>query len=514
MRTKKAILNIIIALLYELFLIVMGIIIPKLIIRTYGSDVNGLTSTINNVLSILNLIQAGAVGASIFQMFKPVAERDYEAQGKILGASILYFRKVGLIFLILVAITAPILALSMASGDISFSEKVVAFLLLGLNGSLSFFFISHYDILFSSNQNRFILSFGGICDKIIYYSLLLAIIFFKLSYLLMYAATILGTFFKILLLYIIYRKTYANFIKFNYDKSFKIPNKGYLMLNQIARQSIDGSPTIILSVIGGLGIASVYSVYSLVFNMIKTLSSTIQTSISEVFGNVVVSDSKNRIKTIYDRMNYVFFAISLFLCCCMAFLFKSFIYVYTDGNSLDINYLYDLPTILFAIYGVIFINYHPIYTLTNVLGFYKDTYFQSVITAVVSIAISIGLSFINWSLVIVGLIFYFAVSYFYRTYIVFRKTKSDYLYLSKSIIRFIVSLFATVFSWSMSYVFLSTFIESWLMWLLVAVFTALCSLLFIFIYSIIFEKNNFLSIFLYMKSMIRRKKNENISDRR
>lgn len=505
MRSKKALLNIIVALIYEIFLIIMGIIVPKLIIRTYGSEVNGLTSTINNVLSILNLIQAGAVGASIFQMFKPVAEKDYETQGKILGASKLYFRKIGIVFLLLVGVSAPVLAFSMTSGEIGFFEKIVAFLILGINGSLSFFFISNYDILFSSNQNRFILSVGGIFDKFVYYSLLIIIIFLRLNYLLMYAATILGTLFKILLLYIIYRRTYAKFINYNYDKDFKIPNKGYLMLNQIARQSIDGSPTIILSVIGGLGMASVYSVYNLVFNMIKTLSSTIQTSISEIFGNVVVSDSKSRIKTIYDRMNYAFFAISIFLCCCMAFLFKSFIYLYTDGNSLDINYIYDLPTILFAIYGVIFINYHPIYSLTNVLGFYKDTYLQSVITAIVSIIISIALSFIDWALVIVGLIFYFSVSYIYRTYIVFKKTKYDYLFLGKSVMRLIVSLFVTILSWLISYVFLNDFTGSWLMWLFVAIIMALCSLVFVFVYSFIFEKKNIFSIFLYMKSMIRRR---------
>lgn len=505
MRSKRALLNIIIALIYEMFLIVMGIVIPKLIIGAYGSDVNGLTSTINNVLAILNLIQAGAVGASIFQMFKPVAEKDYETQGKILASSRKYFNKIGFIFLSLVLISAPVLSLAMTSGSIGFWDKIIAFLLLGVNGSLSFFFVSNYDILFSSNQKRFLLSLGGLFDKIIYYALIILIIIFKFNYLSMYFVTIVGTFTKIVFLYIVYNIYYKKLIKYTYCKDYKIPNKGYLMLNQIARQTIDGAPTIVISMVGGLGLASVYSIYNLVFNMIKTLSTTIQTSISEIFGNVIVTDSKDRVKNIYDLLNFLFFAMSIVLCGCAAFLFRAFIFVYTDGNNLDINYMYDLLTLLFTIYGVLFINYHPIYTLTNVLGFYKDTYLQSVITAVVSIIILIVLSFVDWPLTAIGPIFYFIVSYIYRTYIVFKKTGRSYIFIGKTISRLIVSFLIAVGAWFISFFMFNDFKCSWMWWLTIAILTGLASLLVLGIYSILFEKENMASLISYVKTTMKRR---------
>ena len=81
MRTKRAITNIVFSILIEILLIVMGFVAPKIVIKVYGSDVNGLTSTINHVISLLNLLQAGAVGASIFQMLKPVAHKDFGLLG-------------------------------------------------------------------------------------------------------------------------------------------------------------------------------------------------------------------------------------------------------------------------------------------------------------------------------------------------------------------------------------------------------------------------------------------------
>lgn len=512
MRSKKAIVNIIVSLIYELFLIVMGLIVPKLIINTYGSEINGLTSTINSVLTILNLLQAGAVGASIFQMFKPVAEKDYETQGKILGSSRLYFCKIGIIFVALVVVAAPVLAFAMVSGEIGIWDKIIAFLLLGINGSLSFFFISNYDILFSSNQKRFIISLASLIERIVYYGLLLTIIFLRVNFLLMYAITIISTSLKIVFLYLVYRNTYKNLIKYTYNKSYKIPNKGYLMCNQIARQTVDGTPTIIISMVSGLGISSVFSVYNLVFNMLKTLSTTIQTSISEIFGNVVVSESEEKVKRVYDLIGYVFFVMSIILCGCAAFLYLPFIYVYTGGNSLDINYMYHLPTILFVIYGVIYINYHPVYTLTNVLGLYKETYLQSIITAIVSVGIAIGLSFIDWSLVIVGIIFYYLVSLIYRTYIVKKKTGDEYLSVVRSVSRISVSLCLTTGLWLMSYFLISSYIASWIWWFILACCTGIGVLIVVLVYSLLFERKQLKMVYNYCKSILRRK-HENTVDR-
>ena len=47
-------------------------------------------------------------------------------------------------------------------------------------------FISWYDILFSSHQKRFLLSIGGIIEKLVYYALLLIIIRSRYIYIYVY----------------------------------------------------------------------------------------------------------------------------------------------------------------------------------------------------------------------------------------------------------------------------------------------------------------------------------------
>ena len=140
MRSKNAVYNLVFSITYELMLVILGLIFPRLIINVFGSSVNGLTQTIAQILQLLSLLQAGAIGASIFQLFKPVAEKDYNLVGSIMSASRRYFTKIGVVFLVLVVVFAPILALAGDDSGILPLEKVLAFAILGLNGSFCLLF--------------------------------------------------------------------------------------------------------------------------------------------------------------------------------------------------------------------------------------------------------------------------------------------------------------------------------------------------------------------------------------
>lgn len=58
MRSKKAILNIITSLLLQVVVLICGFIVPKLIITNFGSDVNGLISSITQFLAYISLLES------------------------------------------------------------------------------------------------------------------------------------------------------------------------------------------------------------------------------------------------------------------------------------------------------------------------------------------------------------------------------------------------------------------------------------------------------------------------
>ena len=65
-RTKSAIQNIVCSLLLQVVVFAKGMILPRIIIPIYGSDVNGLVSSIAQFLSYISLLEAGV--GSIFKI--------------------------------------------------------------------------------------------------------------------------------------------------------------------------------------------------------------------------------------------------------------------------------------------------------------------------------------------------------------------------------------------------------------------------------------------------------------
>lgn len=502
MRSFNFLRNAIVSILYELIIIAFSLVVPRLIIGAYGSEVNGLASTINNVLHILTLLQAGAAGASIFQMFKPVAEKDYEKISIIMDSSRRYFCLIGSIFMVLVFAVSPVFGLLAKSETVSFTEKLLAFLILGANGSLYIFFVSYFDVLFSSHQKRFVIYLAGIIDKIVYYGLIILIVLLKLDFMWMYVVAFLGTCVRILVLYGIYLRTYKPLIK-KVPKSvkFKIPNKGYLLCTQISMQLITSVPTIILSVASGLKVASVFAVYYLVYNTVKIFINIIQLSVNEVFGNFIVTKPDDEVQKTFSLLDFVFAGVGIVLIGLVAFLYQPFIYVYTDFNSLDYNYMY--PLLSFVVVGLLIFSTvnHSYSTLVNVKGYYKETYVQNLVFACIGAGLSIGLMFISWPLVVVGPVFYYASIYVYNMYIC--KKKIGWVKLLPSIRRLIALITITAGAFIVShFIFPDGLVSGWGTWILYALLGGVAVAVLLAVYVLIFERKEIKGIWSYVKSIL------------
>ena len=90
--------NIITSLLLRIITIICGFIIPKLIISNYGSNVNGLVSSISQFLGYIVLLEAGFGPIIKSLLFKPIVKNDKETIERILKSSERIFRKISYIF--------------------------------------------------------------------------------------------------------------------------------------------------------------------------------------------------------------------------------------------------------------------------------------------------------------------------------------------------------------------------------------------------------------------------------
>ena len=68
---------------------------PRLILVNYGSEINGLLSSIGQVFVYFGLLEVGVGGASLQALYGPIARDDKDEINSILAATSKYYNKTG-----------------------------------------------------------------------------------------------------------------------------------------------------------------------------------------------------------------------------------------------------------------------------------------------------------------------------------------------------------------------------------------------------------------------------------
>ena len=157
-RTQKFALNSMTSMFSQIIVLIAGVIIPRLMISTYGSEINGLVSSLNQFISYITLVEAGIGGAAIYSLYKPLAEQDTLQISRVVAAARKSYRQAGVIFLTGIVILGVVYGLLSNAVTVSFKHIFVLTLILGINGCFDFFFIAGYKVLLTADQRNYVIS--------------------------------------------------------------------------------------------------------------------------------------------------------------------------------------------------------------------------------------------------------------------------------------------------------------------------------------------------------------------
>ena len=497
MRTKNAALNLILYFIYEIALFALGMIFPRFIIQTYGSEINGLASTITRLLSLVNLIQAGAVGAAVFQMYGPVAKKDYEEQSAILYSSRKYYNKISVVYFFIAIVIGFVSSFVLKSETLQFYEILIAFVIFALSGTFPLVFTSQFDIYITPHQKSYYLKISSLANIFVYYSLLTITLLLKWPFLLIYVDALIGSATGALFNFYFYKKLTRGKINRNpKNKTFVISNRKFLLLSTIGTEVVSALPQIIISNVVGLVYTSVFSVYSMIFVSMKTVLNSISYSFVGTFGNLVKTSNDNRVREVFNCISLITMALGTVLASCTAFLIMPFVEVYTSGIA-DVNYIYQSLGIMVSIYIMILSFRLAFSFVTTVYGLFKQVCVVTITTSIISSVLSIICTIaFGMPYVMVGLISNQVICSI--GIIIILKKNVKWFRISE-LIRRLVSMFAiTAFFYSM-YVALDIKNSSIWNWLIVAIICFCASVLIELIYCLIFERKDLHSVLSYIK---------------
>ncbi len=386
MKSRITIKNIISSIALQIVTIVSGFIIPRLLLKTFGSEVNGLISSLNQFLNYITLIEGGVTGVILASMYKPINDKNKDKVNRVIVATNNFFRKVAIIFVIytlILSILYPIIVKS----NFSFEYVCTLTLILSINLFMQYFF--------SLTWKTFLRA-----DKKVYYTSLVQILCIVLNTI---ATAILIKIWpnihaiKLMaaLIYMLQPLLFNIYINKHYEIDKKVdPDEKALSQRwngfgiNIAGFIHNNTDAVVLTLFTDLKSVSIYSVYYLVTSGLKRLIQSISEGIIPTLGHAYVSGDKERLNNVFDIYEIIIFFATFILFTAGGLLITPFVQIYTKGIN-DANYYQLALGWLLILSEMVFCIKEPYVNMAYSANKFKEiskyAYFEATINIVLSI---------------------------------------------------------------------------------------------------------------------------------
>ena len=85
--------NLISSFIYQIVLISLSFLLPRLYLENFGSEVNGVLSTIKQIFIYMFLLEAGVGLATTQVLYNKIGEKNYISSSEVLSATNIYYRR-------------------------------------------------------------------------------------------------------------------------------------------------------------------------------------------------------------------------------------------------------------------------------------------------------------------------------------------------------------------------------------------------------------------------------------
>lgn len=388
MKAKKSIYNIIASLAYKVITCVIGLIIPRLFVMSYGSELNGLQSSVTQIFAYIALIEAGVGEAALQSLFAPVAKNDHDSANGVLSAVTSYYNKIGVIYFGILASLAFLYPVFVPVNDVSFWTVVLYIFFAGASTGINFFYQAKILLVLQAEGDGYINFYASLgvylLSSIIKIGCILAglnIVYIQAGHFLVNVA-VTGVY------YYIAKKKYP-WVKFNAKPNKDaISQKNFVLVHKISGLIFQNVDIVLLTFFCGLRVVSIYTMYKLVINMITTVVASFSDSFNFIFGQTFNSGKKEQYCQIIDTFNVYYSAIATALFTVAYILLLPFLRLYTA--DMDINYIFEWLPLLYFIIELLQVGREAMLRTITVAGRFKDTIYSSLTEMLINIVVSVG----------------------------------------------------------------------------------------------------------------------------
>ncbi len=384
---KKVILrNVAVSLLLQFLTIISGFVVPKIIMTAFGSDVNGLVSSITQFLSYITLLEGGLSSVVTASLYKPLQEKDYQKISGIVNATERFFKQLSLIYVVYVIGVAVLYPLFVKT-PFSYGYVLALVCVLGIGMFIQYFFSLTYRLLLNADRKVYIVSAAQ--SLFVLLNMVLTVVLVKLFHDIL-MVKLIGA-----LAFVLQPITYHLCVKkyFTLDKTVAPDNQALKQRWDGFGQNIayfihNNTDIVIITLFASLTTVSVYSVHLMIVNALKFVFIAIASAVAPSLGKVMAQGDVEKSNRAFDLYEFAITALATFMFTCGIVLITPFISVYT-ADITDANYFQPLFAMLLMIAEMIYCFRDPYITASYIAGHFRQTAKFAYAEAAINIVLSL-----------------------------------------------------------------------------------------------------------------------------
>ena len=507
---KKIFYNITSSLMMEVVSVICAFILPRMIISDFGSEYNGMVSSITQFLSVVTLLRSGVGGVTKAALYKPLAENDTYKLSIIVKSTERFMRRIVFIFIAFLLIFASLYPL-LVSNEFGWLFTFSLVLILGISTVSQYYFGITYQFLLSADQRSYVYNILQTVATILNVIFSVILINMGVEFRLMKLISAIVFAAIPIALYLYTHKKYTIIKDVPRDDTC-INQRWDAFAHQIAAFVHSNTDLMVLTVFSNLYQVSVYNIYYMVVSGVRKFVTVFTSGIEAVIGKMIATSKSKQLNSFVSTYELGINVISIISFTCTALLIVPFMQVYTAGVT-DVDYIQPMLGYFLVLGSFLACVRLPYQSMVESAGHFKETRNGAILEAVINVTLSLILVNI-WGAVGVAIGTVFAMAFRTIQYAIYsyRKIlrKSPWLLLKRfgiSIINILI-IIVPYFVFGVDEILKNNTV-GYLSWILEAFVLFVIVTLISFIINVVFYRKEFINI---IRFLVKRKNTSKVNE--
>ncbi|MGN8762160.1 lipopolysaccharide biosynthesis protein [Oribacterium sp. HCP3S3_B9] len=330
-RTENSLKNISYGIIATIINTLVSFVSRTVLVKTLGTEVLGLNGLFTEVITVISLAELGVGMAIIYSLYKPISENNYRKINQLMTLYRTAYNTIAIVTLAIGICVIPWVHVLITDVEFSLSYIRLIFFLFVVKTSSSYIF-AYKTSLLNADQKQYVVSVITAIVKLVTTIIIVLFLLLFRNYV---------TYLMLLIVQGIITNTILSKIVDNryqyldYKEKLDISERREIFANiknifikRVSSVFTSSTDNILISVLVSTRQVGLYSNYSMIFSVIRTIRQQLINGLAASIGNLNVTAETEHCIEVLRRLTYVFFVFAMIMSSGSVAVLKPFIKIW------------------------------------------------------------------------------------------------------------------------------------------------------------------------------------------